>query len=226
MRRALPLLILVTLGCEGERAGTTQALKEGLAAAEAAARLAPVDRSVFADARTLERVLRRDFAAGVRSLGARTLRLEATFVVDATGVEQSRREEELVLRLDGTGAYDLTHRLTASSADGEPIEDGRACRRVGGRFFTWRRHGEGSEVPVLDDEDDACLRSATEPMVGLLRLLLPHLRFEPLARGVSARLQLGEVKAEPRAVPPTATIEPGPRAPLVATHAARRGPVT
>lgn len=170
---------LVLFACGEEKAGRTRALKDGLAAAEAAAKTAPLTRAAVDTPERLARVLGRRFALHAGQLGGLEQRLEAVYEIRANREPEVRLQETLTLRVDAEGQFDLVQRNRYWSREDEDGEDGRGCRWVGGRFYTARRHGPFTELPIRSAENDACLDSSVEPLVGLMRVVLERLEVSP-----------------------------------------------
>lgn len=232
MWRRILVLVLCVGGCDEQKAGDTRALKDGLAAAEAAAKVAPLTRADVDSAERLGKVLARRFADRVGALGGIEQTLEASYEIRAAGGREVRVRETLTLRVDAAGQYDLVHRNNYWSREDEDGEDGRGCRWVEGRFFTARRHGRPTEVPVRAAEQEACLDSAVESVMGMMRIALPRLDVSPTGRTrVAGRdamkvvfLQRSGEVADPRAIPeawatPDSKAVWGPRDPLLRTYA-------
>jgi hypothetical protein len=233
MWRGFWFSLLCLQACEEQKAGDTRALKDGLAAAEAAAKVAPLTRSDVDTTERLRRVLARRFADHVGSLGGIEQKLEATYEISSAGEPEVRLRETLVLRVDATGQYDLVHRNSYWSREDQDGEDGRGCRWVEGRFFTSRLHGLPTEVPVRAAEQQTCLDSAIEPVVGMMQIALSGLDVSPTGRiRVAGRdavkvvfLQRSDSEAAAKAIPeawrtPDSKAIWGPRGPLLKTYAA------
>jgi len=232
MWRLVLFVCVCSTGCDERKAGRTRALKAGLVEAEAAATPAPLTATALDTSRRLGEVLSRRFAHHVIALGGLTQKLESSYEIRAAGEVEVRLEETLSLRVDGVGQYDLVHRNEYRSREDEAGEDGRSCVRADGRFYTARRHGPATEVPIRAAEDEACLDSALEPFLGLLRRLLPALQISPTGKvralGREAIkvvfLRRADHAPEPKAIPeawsgPDSKAVWGPRAPLIEGHA-------
>ncbi len=232
MRRGFWFSMLCLLGCEEQKAGDTRALKEGLAAAEAAAKVAPLTRGDLDTPERLAKVLARRFADHVGSMGGIEQKLEATYEIRSGGESEVRLRETLVLRVDARGQYDLVHRNTYWSREDDDGKDGRGCRWVEGRFFTSRRYGLPTEVPVRAAEQQTCLDSAIEPLVGMMQIALSRLDVSPTGRvQVAGRdavkvvfLQRSDAPRGAKAIPeawrtPDSKAVWGPRGPLLKTYA-------
>lgn len=180
MSRGLPVTLAAALlagpvACKSERAGQGLALKEGLKAAEEAGRVKPLTAESVDSRDELLAVLGRSYARATRRLGGLGQSLEASFRIESGGEREVTLDEKVVLQIDGEGDYALRHENTYWSREDQDGENGRACWWVDGRFYTARRHGPATAVPVLADEQVRCLESAVEPLVGLIRILGKYL---------------------------------------------------
>ncbi len=244
MRRLVPVVVALTLAaCDlqqlQEQAGQGVALKEGLEAAEKAGRPPALTPEAVDERAELLAVLARPPARAMPRLGALRQTLEASFLLEADGEREVALDEKLELRHDAKGQYALRHDNTSWSAEDREARGGRACWWVDGRFYTARAQGPATEVPVRAYEQERCLESATEPFVGLLRLLGGHLVTSPgvpteVAGRKALRIALTRdgvaqppTSQVPLAWPPgDAGVESaaiyGPRPPLVELHARPR----
>lgn len=214
------------------------ALKEGLAAAEAAGRLAPLDDDALSDGAAVAAVLRRPLASVAGSLGPVELTLRGRYAIEVDGAGAVVSVDETrITRLAGDGGWTFDHTETAQSDDLAPREDGRRCAWVGGRFYGGERYGPMTALEPIADEHHRCLAGATEPVVTLVRLFAERLRVDDVALGAVAgrdvltvRLAAGGEPGLPPAVPRTYAADGldegnspaifGPRAPLVVDYTA------
>lgn len=176
------LAAALCVGCDKEKAGSGLALKEGLAAAEEAGRIKPLEPADVADAGGLMQVLRRPYATLAPRLGGLTQKVRSAFTLRSGEDRAVSLDETLSLELDATGQYALRHENAFWSKEDEDGKNGRACWWVEGRFYTARRHGPATEVPIRSYEQDRCLATAVEPFAGMLRLLGGGLRPAPAER--------------------------------------------
>lgn len=215
---------------------TRVALKEGLAAAEAAGELAPLEDDALGDGAAVARALERPLASVAGSLGPIELTLRGRYAIELDGVGAAVSVDETrITRLAGDGAWTLDHTETAQSDDLAPRPDGRRCAWIGGQFYSGERHGPMTALEPIADEHHRCLAAATEPLVTLVRLFADRLRVDGVELGAVAgrdvltvRLSAATEPGLPTEVPRTYGADGldernspaifGPRAPLVVDY--------
>ena len=182
-------MTLVAFGvgaCKPEQAGEGLALKEGLRAAEEAGRMPPLTDDQVDTPAALERVLRRPLSSIGRRLDGVRQAVKASWLIESGGEREVSLSEELELCLDSRGNYSLHHRNRYWSRQDQDGENGRACWWLDGALYTARLHGPATRIPIRDYEQDRCLESALEPLVGWLQLIVSDLDVEILGRGMVA----------------------------------------
>ncbi len=178
MRATLSIAILL-FACQPEQAGKGVALKEGLAKAEAARRPPPLVKAALDTPAELLAVLGRRFSQTVGEVAPLSLEVDYRYELLVAGEPQVRLDGTLKLRMDAKGQFELVDRSRHATFEEPEREEGRSCHWVGGRLYTARRFGPATELKVRAYEQDACLDSAVEPVVGMLRLYADRLDLSP-----------------------------------------------
>jgi hypothetical protein len=201
------VLVAALGGCEKERAGQGLALKEALKRAEEAGKLPALTPETVDTRDELMAVLRRPYALTAPKLGGLKQDLTTKFEVDAGDEKQITLDEKLVLRIDEKGQYALRHENAWWSIEDHDGEGGRGCWWVGGKFYTARRYGPATEVPIRAYEQERCLESGVEPFVGLVRVLGKYVAPEPqgpvdVGARKALRIKLTRAPDDGEAAPP------------------------
>ncbi len=217
---------LVVLGALATGCASPDAPKEGLKAALARAEAArqvppPSTPGEITQPATLRATLRRPAHQSLPLLGALDYSLSLSARIIDVGAEgagtavHARFDDVVRLRVAAGGDFSLAHAVDWSVVGDAAGRSGRRCVWVDGAYFTGRRVGPMTRLPVQADEPQGCLDSALAPLATLVDRVLDELSLSAAGTttvaGRPARQVQGVWRERAVRVPPAVPEAWGPK---------------
>lgn len=209
-------------GCQ-EKAGEAQALKAGLAAAQAAGRIPPLTEAPPRDPAALGAALRRPFADLVGRLGPVTITVTGRYTLSRGDQPEVALAESITLRSAGDGDFALSMRNISSDGQDGRRRQGRRCWQIGEAGYVARLQGPATRLDDPEIPLQRCLGGAIEPFTGLIRLMLDQLTVtaaeqDQIAGRPTLTVVLGRAGDGVEIPPPLPIAWPAPDAPTLGRY--------